>query len=412
MSLKWFVLLTVVLSLQVKRLVPGGEKGTYWGTVVFVGAVWALIGPFLFGYLSDKTRARFGSWRVFLVSGSLFTVLALYVLATASSFSAIVAGYLLLQVADDMAQGPYSALVPALVRKEERGLASGVLGLLRLSAQVVGAFAAILLGRLDGGITLIYIFIGCVTVACMLVTVLSIREATTAESLGRVSFASAWIQPWKDHDFRMIWFIRFLVALGFYLVYNYLFYFLRDVVRDFTFLGIPITSAPAGLSPSEQERALELAAMNGTILIALVISIVGGISAVYFGRRADVIGRKRVVYLAGAIMAIPMVPFVVCPNYTLILILAVIFGVGYGAYESATWALASDVMPDKRSLAKDMGLWQSSVSAPQIFSGLAGRMVDLGNRYQVGLGYFYTFLLAGVAFGVGTLLTKRIRGST
>lgn len=410
--MKWFVLLTVVLSLQVKRLVPGGEKGTYWGTVVFVGAVWALVGPALFGYLSDRTRTRFGSWKPFLLGGACLTVVALYLLATAQSFPMVVGGYFLLQVADDVAQGPYSALVPALVRVEERGLASGVMGLLRLSAQVVGALGAMFLGRMEGGLFLIYGFIGGVTLIGALLTVLGVREGGSPEPAKRTLFASAWIEPWKDSDFRMMWFTRFLVALGFYLVYNYLFYFLRDVVEEFTFFGIPIASEPAGTSPSEQERVREVSAMTGTLLIALVISIVGGISAVYFGRRADVIGRKRVVYLAGVIMALPMIPFILFPNYTLILLLAVVFGVGYGAYESATWALASDVMPDRKSLAKDMGLWQSSISAPQIFSGLAGRLVDWGNRYQMGFGYTYTFLLAGLAFGIGTLLTRRIRGST
>jgi MFS family permease len=411
-SLKWFVLLTVVLSLQVKRLVPGGEKGTYWGTVVLVGALWAMIGPAFFGYLSDKARARSISWKFFVGGGSLLTVLALFILATAQSFPTIVGGYLLLQVADDVAQGPYSALIPALVRVEERGLASGVLGLLRLFAQIVGALGAMLLGRLEGGITWIYLFIGGITLGGALITVFGIREAGYTKPPAKTSFASAWVEPWKDSDFRLMWFTRFLVALGFYLVYNYLFYFLRDVVREIEFFGFSLAPIPEGLSPSERERALEASAMTGTLLIALVISVVGGISAVYFGKRADVVGRKRVVYLAGVIMALPMVPFILFPNYTLILFLAVVFGIGYGAYESATWALASDVMPDRKTLGKDMGLWQSSISAPQIFSGLAGRMVDFGNRYQMGFGYTYTFLLAGVAFGMGTWLVRRIRGST
>ena len=141
-SMKWFILLNAILSSQVERLVPGGEKGRAWGMVVMVGALWAMVGPALFGYLSDRTRSRYGKWRPYLAIGSGLTVIALMTLANARQYWVIVVGYLLLQLSDDIGTGPYSSLIPALVPEHQRGRASGIMGLLALSAQVAGGVLA------------------------------------------------------------------------------------------------------------------------------------------------------------------------------------------------------------------------------------------------------------------------------
>src|SRR5688572_25790618 len=136
-SLKWFVLLTAVLPAQVEAI-TGDSKAAAWGTVVSIGAVWALFGPALFGSIAD----RVGKWRPFVGMGAAFTTLALFLLPQSTELWHLVAGYLLLQVADDMAQGPYAALIPGLVEPEQRGRASGVMGLLAMSAQIAGGIGA------------------------------------------------------------------------------------------------------------------------------------------------------------------------------------------------------------------------------------------------------------------------------
>ncbi|MEM2786281.1 MAG: MFS transporter, partial [Candidatus Nitrosotenuis sp.] len=66
----------------------------------------------------------------------------------------------------------------------------------------------------------------------------------------------------------------------------------------------------------------------------------------------------------------------------------------------------------KEDVAKDMGLWQSSIAAPQIFSGASGRLLDYGNSIQNGLGYIITFSMASIAFFLGTILVRKIKGSS
>lgn len=402
-SMKWFLLLSAVLPGQVEALVPGGEKGTLWGRVVLLGALWALVGPALFGWLSERFPTKYGKWRPWLVLGSATTVGAMLVLARPEQYSIIVLGYVLLQIGDDLAQGPYSSLIPGLVSTEQRGRASGVMGFLQLSAQIVGALAA----RALGDVVLIYVMLASVNVLCALVTLATVREEIPERERAPENFAEAWVKPWKNHDFRWVWFTRFLNALGFYMVYTYLLFFLSDVVREFRVFGATVADIGGG-SPDE----IRAAASSAIYVIVLEISLIAGVGALVAGRIADRVGRKRVVYVAGVVMALTLLPVPFFASFTALTLLAVPFAFSYGAYQSADWALASDVMPDTRSLAKDMGLWQSSISAPQILTGLAGMVVDAANAARPGMGYQFTFLFAAVAFGLGSLLITRVRGST
>jgi len=143
-----------------------------------------------------------------------------------------------------------------------------------------------------------------------------------------------------------------------------------------------------------------------------LLSLTGAISSVLNGKRSDVVGRKRIVIEAGWIMFAALVAFCFMSSYALVAPLAILFGVGYGAYLSADWALVSDVLPDESNPARDMGVWQMSVAAPQLCSGLIGGLIDFGNRAGEGVGYRIAFGLASIFLLMGSLLVRRIKGST
>lgn len=427
-SLKWFILLTAVLPSQVESIV-GDSKAAAWGAVVMIGAIWALFGPALFGSISD----RLGKWRPFVSIGAALTVMALFTLLHSGTLSAgivgqvtlsqgpawagvatiilkpislaiLTAGYLLLQVSDDMAQGPYASLIPGLVQPDQRGRASGVMGLLAMSAQIVGGVGAFLL---SSSLAAIYGFIAGSTIVCALITLLTVRESPPKIEPVERSFFLGWIQPWKSADFRWVWFTRFANAVGFYLIYNYLKYFLADEVGKFEIFGFTVASIKSG--SQEDVRA---AAFQAVFVLAMVISLFGAAGAVMGGRMADKIGRKRTVYLSGALMALPVLPFVFVTDFTTIALLAIPFAIGYGAYQSSDWALAADVMPDQGALAKDMGIWQSCVAAPQVISGGLGVAVTAANRAAPGMGYSLAFAGASMAFVIAVVFVSKIRGST
>jgi len=119
-----------------------------------------------------------------------------------------------------------------------------------------------------------------------------------------------------------------------------------------------------------------------------------------------------VILIAGMIMFVVLVPFALIPQFPVIWGLSAVFGIGYGAYQSADWALASDVLPNLTDAGKDMGVWVASISCVQIVAGGIGRAIDAGNRVDPGLGYVVVFLVASGVFLLSTILIRQVRGST
>ena len=91
-SFKWFILF-ILLPLQVGTLAKSGQANQAWGQVVALGAAWAMIGPALFGWLSDRSTSRFGKRRPFIAIGAALTVIALGFLGVAKSLPLMMLGY-------------------------------------------------------------------------------------------------------------------------------------------------------------------------------------------------------------------------------------------------------------------------------------------------------------------------------
>jgi MFS family permease len=384
-SLKWFVLF-LLQPLQVAELVPGGEKNGTWGMIVAIGAFEAMIGPALMGWLSDRTRTRFGRRRPFLAIGAALTSVALLLLGQANSLVFMAIAYLFLQVSDDVATGPYAALIYDQVPEDHRGKASGILSMLQLVAQI----AAVGIGVGLGKIALIYFAVAVINIVCAVTTLAIWHEPAVVErhqnealpALPKLSLKS-WTEPFRSPDFRWVWLARFLVAFGFYLILLYVSNYLKDRVHSLTLFGLDLKEP-----------------QNGAL-------IGSGIAA----KLVDTVGRKKTIGICGWVMAAALVPFALIPNFTLIFCVALVFGLAYGVYLSASYALAADVLPNPDDAAKDMGIWQASVSTPQVLTGLVGLLVDAGNRLGSGQGYTVAFLLSSAAFLTGCLLVQKVQAS-
>ncbi|MFQ3668148.1 MAG: MFS transporter [Fimbriimonadaceae bacterium] len=437
-SFKWFVLLLATISAQVAGIVPDSEKNQAWGMVVMIGALWAVIGPSLFGFLSDRTVSRYGKRSLYIALGTASTVVALAVMASAHSLWILTIGYLLLQISDDIGTGPYAALIPEVVEEEHRGYASGLMGVMRLVAQIASGVVGFILA---GSIVGTYIAIALVQIVCCIWVLVVLRgvdeigppdrpaPAGQPDSARkpRSGFSAAFAEPWKNADFRNVWILSFLVTLGYYLVQTYLRNYLDDIVARPYLLGMfldePGNEAWRVLSATTilgvfEERAFDafgfvlLGSTRAVMVLGLGVSLCGILGALWCAKVADRLGRKRVVRRAGWLMFLPLIPFALVPDFGVIALLVPFFGFGYGAYVSATWALASDVMPTQGEAGKDMGIWQASWSSVQVVAGALGAMIDAVNRIQFGAGYTAAILIGAVLFKIGTSLVRRVRGSS
>ncbi len=227
-AFKWTLVLFVLLPARVAELVPESEKAGFLGLLFGLGAVMATFGPPFFGYLSDRYPLRWGRRLPYLAAGAVLTTVALAVLAHAPSYRVLLLGYLLLQLADDLATGPYAALIPDLVPRAHRGTASGYMGALQASAQITAGLA----GFLSGSLVLLFWAAALLNLAAAGITLRYVHEPRNPDPRKEGILESLRL-PWRDPDFRWVWGTRFLVMLGQYLVQTYLQYYLADVVRVF-----------------------------------------------------------------------------------------------------------------------------------------------------------------------------------
>ena len=207
--------------------------------------------------------------------------------------------------------------------------------------------------------------------------------------------------PFKHSDFTWVFLTRLLVTMGIYTVQEFIQYYLGDVI------GSPYILVGLGKVADTAETATSFF-LPMVLLGAIITTLVAGVLS-------DKYGRKLMVYLSGALMGVVCLVFVLFHSFTLAVLMGVVFGLGYGAYESVDWALASDVLPSMDDYAKDMGVWHVAMVLPQVIATpVAGFLLD--NFQQVGkvqnipnLGYTVIFLVAVVYFILGTVFVKQIK---
>ncbi|WP_424952289.1 MFS transporter [Deinococcus sp.] len=457
----WLLLLLILMPADVLRFVGEAQKGTYLGLLVGVGAVLALVMPPLIGTLSDRLglRLAFLRWGVAInVAGLAVMGLSSLLLSGAGlgGFWVYLLGYLLVQLGNNIATSPYSALIPDLVPQELRGRYSGVLGQLQAIGQLLGAVLAFGLGQLGLPPVISYVLIVLVLVGSAAITLRQVPEpplraqpgqhwAWFGGALGRALAVVAGLGAAYLLLARLIPGFSLVMAFSLPLlvvaaVVVALLMERRGVVsltpspqlasRLMTvflyqpFLWVFITRMLFSLGQYSVQPFLQF--YNADVLgqkhpgtatsIMLACIIVGSIvSAIIGGRLSDRVGRKPIIYVAGGGMAAAAILLLFAPSFIFALIIALAFGLGYGAFVSVDWALGSDAMPSPVTYARDMGLWHVAFVAPQLSSAPQGFLLDWGNARGAAmdlphLGYFIVFGIAAACFVLGVLLVRNIRG--
>ena len=478
LNFHWAALLLIILPSQVFKIAGDANKGVALAFVLVPGAFVSLFANPLFGLLSDKTTGKLATWgrrRPYILSGTLVNMAGLIWMAASRDIVSLALAYVLVQFSSNAAQAPFHALLPDLVSEEQRGLASGIMGLLATGGTIAGALIAGLfvaaskpLPEYEQGLWLAYGIIIAIMFTLMLITITSVRErrgisARQAQHIrdeqhpdealpdtpwlkqsGRrsrigqiprstlltiaatlLAVTAVWglmtlwntlhiaglqisgdfqqvileviatigllrlfdFNPRRDPDFAWVLLTRLVMMLGIFTIQSYLQYYLRDAV---------------GASNPEQQ----------TTNFVIIVSLTSLVSAFAAGWLSDRFGRKRMVYLAGGFMALVGLIFVVTHSLMVVLAAGAIFGLGYGAYQSVDWALVADVLPSEKSFARDMGVWNISLSLPQVIAPvIGGPIIDSFTRsgHPI-LGYQVLFLMAIAYCLIGTVTVRYIKG--
>jgi MFS family permease len=157
----------------------------------------------------------------------------------------------------------------------------------------------------------------------------------------------------------------------------------------------------------------------------LTVVLAAVASALWSGRGSDRVGRrKQYVYLSSGLQAAVVVVllFGLTRSLPLIYGLGIVYGLGFGAYTAVDWALACDVLPDRKGAAgKDMGLWHASLTVPTVVGpallALLLYYLEQPGHSLVGiptgghLGFRVGFGIAALVYVLDTVMVTRIRGA-
>lgn len=396
LSFLWPSLHTLIIPLRLLELIPEAQKNTYLGILTFCGSLIAILIQPLAGAISDRVSFRLGRRRPFILVGTLLALLFLPGIGLSGTFLFLFLGYCLLQVACNIAQGPFQAFIPDLAPPTRRGVASGVKNLAEVVVgvaflRVVAYFMDVYTG--DGGEMWLWLAVGfpwIVLLGAMVTTMLTVKEqplSSASQPFSVKTMLGAYKIDVKGNP-GFVWFLvsRLLILMALGTLQTFALYFLRDV------LHVP---NPAGAV--------------GDLLIAVGIFLV--ISVYPAGQLSDRLGRKPIILLSGLVGAVGILVLLFAPTHTGVLVCGSLLGISAGAFLSANWALATDIVPAGEE-ARYLGLTNLATAGAGALARLIGPLIDFLNAKQAGLGYS-TMLVACVFYfvlGSATVLMVKERG--
>ncbi len=390
----WSSLHSLILPLRLLEFVPETQKNSHLGLLTFSGLILAIIVQPVAGAISDRASFLWGRRRPFIFLGTLLALFFLPSVGFVNSFLFLFLVYVLLQIACNLAQGPFQAFIPDLVPQGQRGRASGVKIMIEVMISViflriVAYFMDMYSSRAEENWLWIAIgFLGMMLMTAMIATILSVREQPFIPSSrfsGRISLVDSYrIDIKQTPDF--VWFLlsRLFILMALVTLQSFILYFLRDVVQ---------VSHPAKVT--------------GDLVITVGVGLL--ITAYPAGRLSDKFGRKLVISISGLIGAGSILLFLFSQSYSSILVCGALLGLSTGAFMSANWALATDLVPLGEE-ARYLGLTNLATAGGGALARLVGLMIDFLNTCKSNSGYIAMILMCVLYFILGSILVLKVKG--
>ena len=385
-SLLFLAPLLVSLALKVSSLVGVAHAPRSLALVAGTGALLAMFANPLFGRLSDRTTSSLGMRRPWLVIGLVGGSLGVLVVAVAPSIPVVLLGWCVAQLFYNALLAALVAVLPDQVPLVQRGVVAGVLGICLPVASVGGTFLVDLFAGNQLAVFMGPCAVGGFFVLLFAITLDDRRLLPSARprwSLREVA-GTFYFDPRRSPDFAWAFTSRFLFVLAYALLTTYQAYYLLDRV---------------GSTESDVPRQIFL----GTLVQAAVIvtaSLVGG-------GLSDRTGRRKVFVLAASVVyGVAMFTIAVVSSFNGFLVGVAISGLGFGMYVAVDLALVADVLPDRDTVAKDLGVFNIAGALPYSIAPAIAPVV-----LATGAGYGVLYAVAGVCAVLGGLAILPVRGA-
>lgn len=364
----WSAVLGIVLQDRASALAP--DPVVAYALLAACGAAFAAAVQLAAGFAADRWRARTGSRRVFYRSGTAIAAVAVIALCAAPSLPALWLATFALQLGMNVANGPYQAIVTDHVEPDRYGRASSWTS----AMQFCGSFTGLLLATVWHGALL----------GTVLALVLASAYAITDRAVATAPRRTIPSVPLRlDGAARTVLGSRALINVGFYTLFGFLFFFVRES------LGVA-----------------EPRTVTGVLFLSFTAAGVGG--AALCARAADRYDQRVVVSVACAAIGAAVVAFACAPSVAVAVACAAAAGAAWGAFLTIDWAIAYAVLP-AAAMASAMGVWNLAAAIPQVVAPwVTSPLVAAVDAHAAGAGPRAALLLVVVEFVLGTLWLWRV----
>ena len=378
--------LLVSLALKVNSLVGIQEAPRNLALVTGIGSLLAMASNPLFGRLSDRTTARMGMRRPWMLVGLAGGTIGILTVSLAPSIWVVLVGWCIAQVFLNALLAAQAAVLPDQVPANQRGIVSGVLGICLPVASVAATY---LVQTFDS--TELTMFLAPCVVGGLFVIVFAARlndrrlDPTNKPAWSlRQLVGSFYVNPRTSPDFAWAFTSRFMIVMAYAFLVTYQAYYLLEQV---------------GSSQDAVPRQIYLGtlAQSAALITASLVT----------GRLSDRTGRRKVfVVLGGVIYAGAMLVIATADDPSGYMVGMAIGGLGFGTYMAVDLALVADVLPHTGSTAKDLGVINIAGALPfALAPALAPAVLSATGNSYTGL---YTF--AGACAVLGAVAILPIKG--
>ncbi len=365
----WSAILGVFLQSRIGQLAPGDDVRAYaW--IAAGGALVAAVVQLIAGFWSDRHVVARGNRRSFYLAGVAIAIGALLAFFAAPSLGTFAAAFAALQIGMNVAGGPYQAAIPDAIGERQSGGASAWMSISSFAGSVTGLLVAAALHGLAA--------------AAALIAALAGGAGVTLAHLRHLPAIAARSVPLRvTPAMRTILLSRAAINVGFYTLFGFLFFFVRESLH-----------------------VADARTTTGILFLAFTVAGVAG--AALAGRAADRHDKRIVISIAAVAIGVAVGAFALAPNLPVALAAAIGSGCAWGAFFTADWAIAYAVLP-RGAMAAALGVWNLAAAIPQIVApAITAPLVAALDARSAGSGPRFALALVILEFGLGTLILWRL----
>ena len=340
---------SLLLSLHLTHIAGAGAAAAF-SLVVGLGGFFALIANPLGGRLSDRTVARFGRRRSWILTGGLGAGLVMFAMIYTTQVWQVAVVWCLVQTLVNFQFAAGAAAVVDQIPAAKRGSVSGAIGFMAAGAPILGLGAV---SAASGNLPLQWSIVGGAASVGAVLAVMLLRDPQHVPrshdgGLPRLTLAellkSFWLSPRRHPAFGWAWLVRFLITCTFASA-TYNAFLLMD---RFKFAADAV--APVVLQ------------------LTLVSIVPVAVGCFLFGWLSDRVRRQKPFVIGGGAVAAAGLAFLAfATSLTAVFLATGLIGVGFGMFLATDFALCLRVLPDAESVGKDFAVLNMASALPASF---------------------------------------------